>query len=330
MRSTADPIEREAAPRRRWLPLVGGPLSRRDIAGVGLAMAGVAAVLWAIQLAQRLETAVDFKSYAINTDRWLAGGTLYAQDQLDGPFVMAFSFGHVYYPPPAMLLLVPFSLIGFTAYTLLSSAFFFGGLLGVVAEHRPITPIWVGFVASAAFTAPFIQAVMLGNITIAVAGALAWAYVGRAGIHGALAGMVKVTPAAIAAIDGWRGIVTGGIVATTIVIVTLPVVGLSAWRDFATAMSNARPFCESAVSVACLTGSTTLALALGASLALACLLTSSRLARLALVTGSLLSTSMEMQPFSAPWILAYPLIAAFTSRYVDQLSTKAVHRGLRS
>ena len=302
----------------------GRRLSLGDTAGIGLLVAGAAALIWATDLAIRLQTAADFASYIASADRWLAGGSMFAPAQLDGPYLLAVSSGQNFgYTPPSMLVLVPITRLGFVAFTALSVVFLFAGLVAIVALHRPVTLAWSGVVASLAFTPPFVQAVMLGNVTVVLTGLLAWAYVGRSGIAGALAGLVKLTPASIASLDGWRGVATAAGLAGLISLATLPIVGVQNWTDFLVAIGNARPYCESSISVACLSGSTTIALAFGLLLTWASLFARDRLVRLALVTAALLATSMELQPVSPYFVYACPLVVAIAASLSGRSSRPA-------
>jgi hypothetical protein len=291
--------------------------SRADVAGVGLATAGLVAVIWTITFAAEHSSRPDFFGYLAYTQNWLSAGSIYSDAQLRGPYVLATGTGLApdsgpgsVYPPPAVLFLTPLAFMGYAGFSVLSIAFLFGGLLAIVSERRRVTPAWIGAIAVLAYTPSFMASVMVGSVTTALTGALAWAYVGRAGVWGAIGGLIRLTPASIAALDGIHGILYSIGTIAVFCIVSLPIVGISSWQQYGTVLSNTRPLCSGAISIACLTGSTTLALAIGVALTVSCLLTTSRTVRLALVTGSLLATSMELQPIGPNGLYLAPLMVA--------------------
>jgi hypothetical protein len=113
----------------------------------------------------------------------------------------------------------------------------------------------------AGVTAPYLDAVVMGNANLALAGAFAWAWaIGRGtrpiGVMAGLGGLVKLHPLALA---GWTrpeharrtiaaAIGTSGLIG----LVTLPIVGIGSWLDFARAATNAQPLCGYGIdSVAC-------------------------------------------------------------------------------
>jgi len=281
----------------------------RPALAVGLFSMAIVGIVWTVIATVTFDTAIDFHSYRDGATRWLSGGSMYAPAQLAGPYGLSASAGHVFlYPPTAMPVLLVLTSLGLVPFVVLSTIAFLAGLIALA----PRTSIWIGAICAAVvFSDPFVAAASVGNVAMLVGALLAWGYLGRAGIIGALGGMTKLTPGAIAALDGSRGLVTGVSVAAVIAIVSLPIIGPSNWSDYATAMVNARPTCLATSSVACATGSTVLPLVLGALLVLACLATHWRLLRLALVTAALLVMTPEL--FPQYLVYAYPLIVASAS-----------------
>ena len=80
------------------------------VAAIGL---GLWVAVWIVILANPTLLArfygVDFGLYTDATRRWLAGGDFYNAYQLAGPYVV--SFGDILYPPPAIVLFAPFTII---------------------------------------------------------------------------------------------------------------------------------------------------------------------------------------------------------------------------
>ena len=289
--------------------------SARAVVAFGLLAAAVGGIAWTVTATVTYDSSIDFHSFREAVGRWLSGGSMYAPAQLSGPYGLTHSAGHVFvYPPTAMPMLMVLTSLGSGPYAALSTLL----LLAALVALTPRTPLWIGIVcAAAAFSDPLVAAIGVGNVTQLLTALLAFAYLGSAGRLGAVAGLLKLTPGIMSALDGWRGIVTGVALAAGVSIVTLPLLGLSNWQDFFVAVQNARPSCELTTSVACLTGSTPLALGLGAILALGCLVTARRLVRLALVTAALLVTAPEL--YVQYFVYAYPLIVASSVELYDRV-----------
>ena len=207
---------------------------------------------------------IDWVSYSRAAQRFIDGGSIYAPEQLAGPYQMAFvaGFGYVY-PPPSILLFVPFLALGPTVWAVANAMLFATGLAAMA--RRDFGP-WAGLAFGvalliAASTAPYLDAMVMGNVNLALAGVFAWAWaLGRGsrpiGWLAAAGGLVKLHPFALA---GWtrprearRTIVSPIIVAAVVVLVTLPLVGIGSWLDYERAVTNARPLCDAGTdAVAC-------------------------------------------------------------------------------
>jgi len=296
---------------------------------IGSALLAIACVvvLESLWMALAADQDFDFRSYSTSAARWAGGGSIYAPDQLEGSYTLAAVAGHVFvYPPPALLLLLPFAMVpgGMIAWLLLSTAVLISGLAAIVRlERGKISAPWIAAITCVvASSLPFIESLTLGNASILIAGLLAWAYVGRAGIIGGLAGIFKVTPGVMASLDGLQGAAVSLVNVAVIAFVTLPIVGVAAWHDFATAMSNGQPSCQEFESIACATApvigmgaAKILTLAIAAGIALSTLVVSDRRARLALVTLSLLAATPEIRWPGHYWLYVYPLIVASVARW---------------
>lgn len=286
-------------------------------------MIALAVALVLLPLAYGNDWNQDLASYRYGVDAWVAGRSPYHRDLLAGPFEMARLSGHAYiYPPPAVLFLAPWVVapaVGIVAGGLVLVS----GLLAIVRQELGrVSLAWTaGILLALALSGTLAQGVVLGNLSPLMGGLLAWAYVGRAGWAGSLAGVLKVTPGLMAALDGWRGILTAGAIAVVVAVVTLPLVGVQAWLDFLTVMRNAEPDCVRFTSVACLAAPAVgmvaakgLTLALALTLAGAAAVVRPRLGRLLLVTLALYVSATELKDVSHYHVYAAPLIVAVAAR----------------
>ena len=161
--------------------------------------------------------------------------------------------GYVY-PPPSVLLFVPFLALGPTVWAIANALLFASGLAAMA--HRDFgryALLALGLALLAVgLTAPYLDAMVMGNVNLGIAGLFAWAWaIGRGsrpiGWLAGIGGLVKLHPFALA---GWtqparalRSIGLAIAVLVGIAVVTLPIVGLGNWADFARAAANARPLC---------------------------------------------------------------------------------------
>jgi hypothetical protein len=81
---------------------------------------------------------VDFLLYRDATARWLAGGGFYAPWQLAGPYDVWTTPGAILYPPPILVLLVPFTVLPAPLWSALPLAI----VMCVVVWHRPHPSAW--------------------------------------------------------------------------------------------------------------------------------------------------------------------------------------------
>jgi hypothetical protein len=85
------------------------------------------------------ELGLDHRNLMEATDRWLSGGPFYAPYQLDGPYVIGdHDLSPVLYPPPWLLLFVPFALLPGMLWWIVPIAI----TLTVVVYHRPRAIVW--------------------------------------------------------------------------------------------------------------------------------------------------------------------------------------------
>lgn len=219
---------------------------------------------------------VDWYVYASGTERILDGKSLYLAEQVGGPYRLpdVTPAGYIQAPPSAILFL-PFAVgqLGLIAWLVVSVGVFVSGLAAIVQRElgavRPVALAIALFGLALAFPipggrliAPFPDGLGNANANVLLAGLLAWCWATgdrRRWIPYAagLAWTFKVFPAALALWafrrDGWRAIVISAVVATAVIAVTLPIVGLEEWRRFVLALSNAQPTCDGGrTSIACL------------------------------------------------------------------------------
>jgi hypothetical protein len=197
---------------------------------------------------------IDFHNYESAARRLVDGGTLYAPWQ-SAPYVITAispSAGFAY-APAAAVFFVPF--IGHPTIWVGLNLVGWVGTLILVAGRR----LWVVELCLllAIFSGGLLEALDYGQVTPLVAGALGLAFwrPGIAGPLAALASLTKVSPGLLVLADGRRGILRGALFGAAVVLVSLPLVGIDAWRQYAVALVNVRPQCGSeVVSATCAIG----------------------------------------------------------------------------
>jgi hypothetical protein len=114
----------------------------------------IVAVLGAIALAEELLVlrkaldapnfgllARDFGLYMDATHRWLGGGSFYEPFQLAGPYDQP--WGQIYYPPQALALFVPFTVLGAVPFILIPTVV----TAAVIWAYRPRLWAWAAILA---------------------------------------------------------------------------------------------------------------------------------------------------------------------------------------
>lgn len=209
---------------------------------------------------------VDWTTYANAADRFLAGLPLYSSGQLAGPYQLGDTLGSNYlYPPPSVLLFLAHGSLpyGYVAWATLNVALLVTGLAAVLRRELGTAlpwPLAIVLFALAAFP-PFRFGVGTGNVSVGLAGLYAWTWANSGRWIGPVSGaaaVLKLYPGILVLwrvrqVSSWRPLFVAMGVAGGIVLLTLPVVGLDRWHDFAMAGLNARPTCQSSVpSAICL------------------------------------------------------------------------------
>ncbi|MGH2468389.1 MAG: glycosyltransferase family 87 protein [Candidatus Limnocylindrales bacterium] len=297
---------------------------------LGWTALGIVALLLGIELSWALVTMphVDWETYVDALGRLINGQGLYSPAQLSGSYVtMATEWVGFVYPPLAAVLLAPLAIpvVGPAVWYGTSIGIFLTGLAALVrreAGHLLPWPLAVAFLPLL-IIAPFWDGVITGNVNLLIVGLLAWSWAAPGRWIGPLAGVlavVRIFPGSLAVqrvrATGWRGALVPVGVAIGLVIVTLPIVGLNSWTDYATALTNAVPQCTKQVnSLVC-----ALTPAMGAAVAegTAMLLTAILLVGSLLVRNSLASFTM----ITLVWVLPMPdlspnyLLAVILPAYV--------------
>jgi hypothetical protein len=109
------------------------------IAAAAVIVGGVFVAMWAQFLLANGTDNVggDWETYRTAAERWLGGGSFYLERQLAGPYLI--QDGDVLYPPPILVLLVPFTLVPDVAWWLVP----LGLTAAIVVRHRPAPLGWL-------------------------------------------------------------------------------------------------------------------------------------------------------------------------------------------
>lgn len=245
----------EVAPAKRlqWLLVV-----------IGAIAALVMVVDYARRLADGSLLLVDWLTYARAFERLADGSSIYAAAQLAGPYHMTNTLTIGYsYPPASLPFFAPFVWYpgGLCLWVLLNVGLFLTGLWAVA--RRELGSLALGGFGVALMCLggmrPWGEGVAGGNINVALAGILAWAWVLGRGRVGAIAGVAAVAKVVPWSLAFWarpstllRSLVAAAISAGLICAVTLPLVGIDSWLDFLKALGNAVPDCANPIpSLAC-------------------------------------------------------------------------------
>jgi hypothetical protein len=295
----------------------------------------VGCFLWMMDTDAKLQAAGqapfdDWRTYSHAVQRFLNGEPIYAAAQLGGPYQMPRTVNIGYsYPPPSLLLFLPFARepLGLIAWLALNGTLLLSGIAAIVRSELRLRVPWALAIASLSLGGfyPFANGMAVGNVNVAIAGLFAWSWVlrNRSSSIGAIAGaaaIVKVFPAAIAL---WppnravmRSVVTAAFVLFAVGLVTLPLFGLAAWRDFLVALGNQQPTCRNeAISVACVIGPVVglgLAKLVGIGLALVlvvlALFVQSPFVRFACIAAAMLAPVTDGWPHY--WLFPFVLVVA--------------------
>ena len=210
---------------------------------------------------------VDWRTYEHAAARLLAGDPIYAPQQLAGPYHLTevLLIGYAY-PPASVPLMIPFQgyPFGLAAWMTVNLGTLLTALWAIASRAWPTYRLlaFALSIAGLAMFPPFLAGMIAMSTNIGLAGAIGWVAVGltarQAGVLGGILGVLKVFAGALtfaARHDKVRAFGIALLVAAGLALVTLPVVGVAGWLDFATALTGAVPDCSGFnVSIACALG----------------------------------------------------------------------------
>jgi hypothetical protein len=245
-----------AADRLGWIALV-----------LAVAMCAFVAISTIVIIAPVGRTFADWLTYVHAEERVLAGAPIYPPEQLTGPYVLvnATLIGYAY-PPSSVPLFIPFASypVGLVAWLTLNVGALITGLYAILRHElgrvRPLEFAIVLF--GLAFLRGYADGVAFGNASVGVAGLLAWCWVigrGRTsvGVLAGLGGTIKLVPGMAifwATRETFpRVLLTVLAVGGALFLLTLPLVGIQSWFDYAKALSLSVPACgvDPPTSIAC-------------------------------------------------------------------------------
>lgn len=108
---------------------------------------------------------VDYRTYMDATHSWLSGGPFYHPWQVAGPYPLPLQTGPpppILYPPPSLLLFVPFALAPGPLSVVLWYAVPLGIIAWVIARHHPAPWVWA-FMAMGVLWSKTLWLVVSGN-----------------------------------------------------------------------------------------------------------------------------------------------------------------------
>lgn len=235
-----------AADRLGWIALI-----------LAIAMCAFVTISTIVIFAPVGRTFADWLTYVHAVERLLAGAPIYPPEQLTGPYVLVnvTLFGYAY-PPSSVPLFIPFASypVGLVAWLTLNVGALITGLYAILRhELGRVRPLEFAVVLlGLTFLRGFAEGVAFGNASVGVAGLLAWCWVigrGRTpvGVLAGIGGTIKLVPGMVVF---WatretfpRVLLTVVVVGGALALVTLPLVGIQSWFDYARALSLSVPAC---------------------------------------------------------------------------------------
>jgi Glycosyltransferase family 87 len=207
---------------------------------------------------------VDWRTYINAAVRLRAGESIYAIQQLSGPYRLTdvLLIGYAYPPASAPIFLAFESYpLGLAGWITLNLGMLLTALWAMVSKAWPRRRVlaYSLILVGLAFYPPFLDGMLWMNANVGLAGAIGWVSIGltgtSAGVVGGLGAVIKVFAGALTfATPGGKvkAIVIAGGIALAICVVTLPIVGPQSWADFVTALASATPDCTGLnMSIAC-------------------------------------------------------------------------------
>jgi len=180
----------------------------------------------------------DYQAYAQAAHRVLDGQPLY-----DPSVDLAGGFAIYLYPPPFAVAFIPFALLGNLGGLYAWTALLIGCTVAAIAFMPVSTPLRWGMLLLAGLSWPVLYSIKLGQVgpILLLLFVLGWRWLDRPTGLGATIGagtLIKVQPALLGAWALLTGRPRAALVAAAVVVVavvvTLPLVGLTAWSDYVT------------------------------------------------------------------------------------------------
>lgn len=266
-------------------------LDRATVVGLALGVAGVLLLL-AVQpfFSGTRGYGYDLAAYVAAAQRVAAGGTPYQPETLDGPF-SAGPGGLYLYAPPLAALLAPISGLPFEALAAGWWILRVAALAGACALLP--APTWVrgALLGVAAISYPVLIDLNLGNVSLVVLllTVCAWRWLDRPAGSIAVALALALRPTLVVLPiwsllrRQWRAVAWTVAAGLVVILLSLPLVGLGAYRDYLTVVRNLSDLTGVARNVDL--GSAALLLGLSPELARVALLVGYALGVLAIALG---------------------------------------------
>jgi hypothetical protein len=286
---------------------------------------------------------VDWDSYALGTRHWLETGQLYGAGQLDGPYQPFVNGGAGFsYPPPAVLLFVPFLSVGYLGWAIANTFVLVSGVIAIASRefnrHSALAAALMLLVL--AQSRQYIEGLAVGNVNIALAGLFAWTWAfgrgSKAPAYLAVAGgVVKPFLGALVFFTDRRhllsSIARAAALAIVVVVVTLPFLGTRPWTEYLTVGGNTQPLCSVSLRplmcvVQPIAGNATTIVIVAYGLIVAALATiaESELLAFALIVMAMLGVQFEL--FNHSFLYALIFLFAATSRLAQWLQVRFQRR----
>jgi hypothetical protein len=191
--------------------------------------------------------AFDWQFYAAAVERWLAGEPIYPGGAIS---TLGTEPGTSYaYPPASVPLMLPFAPwpVGAVLWVALLVGVLLAAIWAVAHAGWPSRPLaaFAAAVIGLAIFPPIQQGLAVANVNVLTTGmlGLVWAVGRRTAPAIGLLTVLKVFPFSLSAPLGPRAMVTSALVAGVVVLVTLPLVGVSSWTDYVSALRSAEMLC---------------------------------------------------------------------------------------
>lgn len=201
-----------------------------------LAVLGFAALTGAILASAGGTWGYDYQAYVQAAQRWLDGQPLY-----DPSVDLAGGFAIYLYPPPFALAFVPFALLGGSAGLYAWTALLVGCVVAAIGLMPVSATLRWGILLLAGLDWPVLYSLKLGQVgpILLLLFVLGWRRLDRPAALGgtiAIGALIKVQPALLGVWAVFAGRPRAAVVAlaavVAVVLVTLPLVGLTAWSEY--------------------------------------------------------------------------------------------------